>query len=109
MSTTPGPVIEVFADIWCPFAHVGRRAIEEQCVRAGRTLMSTAGLMTEGIFGAAGLIPTVRPTTIAPAHFSWNYAAYLNIVFLALFGFLCWTYRNRDRLGAGTGYAKDPV
>ena len=49
-------------------------------------LMSTAGLVTEGIFGAAGLIPTVRPTTIAPAHFSWNYTTYLNIVFLALFG-----------------------
>ena len=36
MSTTPGPTIEVFADIWCPFAHVGLRAIEEQCVRTGR-------------------------------------------------------------------------
>ncbi|HVC71010.1 MAG TPA: permease [Acidimicrobiales bacterium] len=72
-------------------------------------LMSTAGLITEGIFGAAGLIPTVRPTTIAPAHFSWNYTTYLNITFLALFGLLYWTYRNRERLGAGTGYAKDPV
>jgi len=36
MSTTTGPVIEVFADIWCPFAHVGLRAIEEQRARAGR-------------------------------------------------------------------------
>jgi hypothetical protein len=72
-------------------------------------LMSTAGLITEGIFGAAGLIPTVRPTTIAPAHFSWNYTTYLNIVFLALFGLLYWTYRNRARLGAGPGYASDPV
>ena len=72
-------------------------------------LMSTAGLITEGIFGAAGLIPTVRPTTISPTHFSWNYTTYLNIVFLALFGLLYWTYRNREKLGAGTGYAKDPV
>ncbi len=72
-------------------------------------LMSTAGLITEGIFGAAGLIPAVRPTNIAPAHFSWNYTTYLNLVFLALFGVLYWTYRNRERLGAGTGYAKDPV
>jgi hypothetical protein len=72
-------------------------------------LMSTAGLITEGVFQAAGLVPTVRPTTIAPASFSWNYTTYLNIVFLALFGLLYWTYRNRDRLGAGTGYAKDPV
>ena len=37
MSRTTGPVIEVFADIWCPFAHVGLRAIEEQRARAGRS------------------------------------------------------------------------
>jgi|SRR5664280_317704 len=36
MSTTTGSVIEVFADIWCPFAHVGLRAIEEERARAGR-------------------------------------------------------------------------
>ena len=72
-------------------------------------LMSTAGLITEGIFRAAGLVPTIRPTTVAPAHFSWNYTTYLNIVFLLLFALLYWTYRNRERLGAGGGYAKDPV
>ena len=37
MGRTTGPVIEVFADIWCPFAHVGLRAIEEQRARAGRS------------------------------------------------------------------------
>ncbi len=37
MSRAAGPVIEVFADIWCPFAHVGLRAIEEQRARAGRS------------------------------------------------------------------------
>jgi predicted DsbA family dithiol-disulfide isomerase len=37
MSTTTTPVIEVFADIWCPFAHVGLRAIEEERVRTGRS------------------------------------------------------------------------
>ncbi|MGO8863661.1 MAG: DsbA family protein [Acidimicrobiales bacterium] len=37
MSTTTGSVIEVFADIWCPFAHVGLRAIEEERARAGRS------------------------------------------------------------------------
>ncbi len=72
-------------------------------------LMSTAGLITEGIFRAAGLVPTVRPTTIAPAHFAWNYTTYLNLVFLALFGLLYWTYRHRERLGGGNGYVRDPV
>ncbi len=37
MSTTTRPVIEVFADIWCPFAHVGLRAIEEQRTLGGRS------------------------------------------------------------------------
>jgi len=72
-------------------------------------VMSVAGLITEGIFRAAGLVPTTRPTQIAPAHFSWNYTTYLNIVFLALFGLLYWAYRNRERLGGGGGYALDPV
>jgi YHS domain-containing protein/uncharacterized membrane protein YraQ (UPF0718 family) len=72
-------------------------------------VMATAGLLTEGIFLAAGIIPTTRPTTVAPAHFQWNYTTCLNIVFLALFGLLYWTYRNRERLGGGSGYALDPV
>lgn len=36
MSTRTEAVIEVFADIWCPFAHVGLRAIEEQRRRSDR-------------------------------------------------------------------------
>jgi 2-hydroxychromene-2-carboxylate isomerase len=40
MSTTPGPTIEIFADIWCPFAHVGLRTIKEQRARSGRTDMA---------------------------------------------------------------------
>ena len=72
-------------------------------------LMSTAGLLTELLFRAAGLVPTMRPTTIAPAHFSWNYTTYLNLIFLVLFGVLYWLYRNRERLGAGDRYARDPV
>jgi uncharacterized protein len=72
-------------------------------------LMSTAGLISELLFRAAGLVPTMRPTTVAPAHFSWNYTTYLNLVFLALFGVLYWLYRNSARLGAGDRYARDPV
>jgi predicted DsbA family dithiol-disulfide isomerase len=37
MSTTSSSVIEVFADIWCPFAHVGLRTIRDQRARAGRS------------------------------------------------------------------------
>jgi uncharacterized protein len=72
-------------------------------------VMSVAGLITEGIFRVAGLVPKTRPAHIVPDHFSWNYTSYLNIAFLALFGLLYWTYRNRERLGGGSGYALDPV
>jgi uncharacterized protein len=72
-------------------------------------VMSMAGLITEGIFHAAGLIPTHRPAQVAPAHFSWNYTTYLNIIFLVLFGLLYRVYRHRDRLGGGRGYDIDPV
>ncbi len=72
-------------------------------------IMATAGLLTEGIFGLLGIIPTTRPKTVAAAHFQWDYTTYLNIVFLVLFGALYWTYRNRERLGGGGGYALDPV
>jgi uncharacterized membrane protein YraQ (UPF0718 family)/YHS domain-containing protein len=72
-------------------------------------LMSTAGLVTELLFHAAGAVPTVRPATVAPTEFSWNYTTWLNIVFLGLFAVLYWTYRNRDRLGGGQSTARDPV
>jgi YHS domain-containing protein len=72
-------------------------------------VMSVAGLVTEVIFRAAGLVPAHRPVVIAAPGFSWNYTTYLNVVFLALFGLLYWLSRNRDRFSPGPGSAVDPV
>ena len=72
-------------------------------------VMSAAGLITEGGFRAAGLVPTDRPTQLVADNFRWNYTTALNIVFVGVFGLLYWTYRNRHRLGGGRGYALDPV
>jgi uncharacterized protein len=72
-------------------------------------IMATAGILTEGIFRTAGLVPKTRPHHIVPEHFSWDYTTYLNIAFVLLFGLLYWAYRNRERLGGGGGYALDPV
>ncbi len=41
--------------------------------------------------------------------FEWNYTTFLNIVFLGVAAVVYWAYRNRERLGGGGGYAKDPV
>ncbi|HUE06331.1 MAG TPA: permease, partial [Acidimicrobiales bacterium] len=72
-------------------------------------LMSTAALLTELLFHAAGAVPTTRPATVVSTGFSWDYTTYLNIVFLVLFAGLYWMYRNRRRFGAGGRYARDPV
>ncbi len=72
-------------------------------------VMAAAGLLTEGLFNVAHLVPVRRTTQVVAAHFSWNYTTYLNIVFLAAFGFIYWVYRHRVRFGGGGGYAIDPV
>lgn len=72
-------------------------------------LMAAAGLMVEGIFATFGFIPKTRPQDIVTTRFEWNYTTFLNIAFIGVFGTLCWLYRNRERLGAGRGYALDPV
>ncbi|MDA8313020.1 MAG: permease [Actinomycetota bacterium] len=72
-------------------------------------VMAAAGLTTEAIFTAAGTVPTSRPLRVVPEHFSLDYTTVLNIVFLVVFAVLYWAYRNRERLGGGTGYAIDPV
>jgi uncharacterized protein len=59
-----------------------------------------AALAVDGIFSAAGLVPTTRPSidSITSRGISWNYTTFLNIVFLgvaaALFGL---TLRPRQR------------
>jgi uncharacterized membrane protein YraQ (UPF0718 family)/YHS domain-containing protein len=72
-------------------------------------LMSAAGLIVEGLFTWAVLVPTARPEAIVSEHFTWNYTTILNIIFLGFFGVLYWLHRNRARLGGGVGYAFDPV
>ncbi len=72
-------------------------------------VMSAAGLVTEVVFQAAGLVPAKRPVVIASEHLSWNYTTVLNIVFLVLLGGIYWLHRNKDRFGGGRDFARDPV
>ncbi|MGA9493491.1 MAG: permease [Mycobacterium sp.] len=46
--------------------------------------MVLAGYLVELTFGAAGLIPSQRNTTVMEAGISWNYTTWLNIAFLVL-------------------------
>jgi YHS domain-containing protein/uncharacterized membrane protein YraQ (UPF0718 family) len=72
-------------------------------------VMVLAGLATELLFSAAGLVPTNRSIVIEGAHFEWNYTTWLNLVFLVVAGGVWWLSRNRARFGGGQGYAIDPV
>jgi hypothetical protein len=71
--------------------------------------MSAAGLLTELIARAAGLVPATRPSVIAPEHLSWNYTTILNIVFLIVLAGIYWLHRGKERFGGGVTVARDPV
>ncbi len=71
-------------------------------------VMVAAGLAVEGLFHLLGWIPSSRPVTVAPTHFSWNYTTFLNLVFLVVAAGRYWLYRHRHQLGGGQGYAIDP-
>jgi len=72
-------------------------------------VMSLAGLATEAVFRAAGLVPATRPRTIVAERFSWSYTSILDVFFIAVFGLLWALAHNRQRLGGGSRYATDPV
>ncbi len=72
-------------------------------------VMSVAGLAVDLLFRAVRIGFPKRPDEIAPTTFSFNYTMVLNIVFLGVAAVVYWTYRNRERFGAGGNYAKDPV
>ncbi|MGI8847345.1 MAG: permease [Candidatus Dormibacteria bacterium] len=72
-------------------------------------VMSAGGLAVEYLFRALNILPTVRPTEIAPTSIALDYTSVLNVIFLLLFGLLYYLHRNRTRFGGGAGYAIDPV
>jgi uncharacterized membrane protein YraQ (UPF0718 family)/YHS domain-containing protein len=72
-------------------------------------VMSTAGLLTDLLFRGLSIGIPKRKAEIAMTRLEWNYTTLLNIVFLFVAAAVYWTYRNRERLGGGGAYAKDPV
>jgi YHS domain-containing protein/uncharacterized membrane protein YraQ (UPF0718 family) len=109
-----GVVSFIFADlITLPLLLIYRRfygwAMALRILAVFWLVMAIAGLATEYLFGAAGLVPAAHPAEIVQPSFEWNYTTYLNIFFLGAFAVLFWLYRNRERLGGGARYAIDPV
>ncbi len=116
-STFGGVIAFVFADlIALPLLLIYRRyygtRLTLRLLGVFWLAMSLSGLAVEYLFSALGIAPHTAPGQAAmPARgvFGWNYTTFLDIAALAIFGLLYWLYRNRDRFGGGTGYAKDPV
>jgi hypothetical protein len=109
-----GVVAFVFADlISLPLLLIYRKLyggrLTVRLLAAFWFVMSLSGLLTELIFRAAGAIPKHRRTLVAPERFAWDHTAILNIVFLAGFAVLLWVHLHRDRFGAQTSFAIDPV
>ncbi len=95
-----GVVSFIFADlIAAPLVLIYRRyyggALTLRLVGLFWAVMAGAGLIVGAIFSAAGLVPTHRPTHIVSTSFEWNYTSILNVLFLVVFGYLYWLYRNR--------------
>ncbi len=110
-----GAVISfIFADLMAlPLVLIYRKfyrgALAIRMLAVFWAVMAAAGLVTQLIFGWAGLIPAHRPAQIVPDRLTLDYTTVLNIVFRLLFAMLYVLYLNRERLGGGTRYAIDPV
>ena len=109
-----GVVSFIFADlITLPLILVYRKVyggrLTLRLVAALWLVMAVAGLATEGLFSALGLVSSTHPTQVVPAHLEWNYTTFLNLGFLLVFAGQYWLYRNRGRFGDGAGPATDPV
>jgi uncharacterized membrane protein YraQ (UPF0718 family)/YHS domain-containing protein len=112
--TFGGVIAFVFADlITLPLLMIYRRyygtRLTLRLLGTFWAAMSLAGLAVEYLFTAVGLVPESHPGMAVMEGITWNYTTILNIIALVVFAALYWLYRNRERLGGGTGYAKDPV
>jgi YHS domain-containing protein/uncharacterized membrane protein YraQ (UPF0718 family) len=111
-----GTIAFVFADlITLPLLMIYRRyygtRLTLKLLAVFWATMSAAGLITEYLFKWAGIAPagaTGGPMAGRDV-WGWNYTTVLDIIAIVTFAGLYWLYRNRERFGGGTGYAKDPV
>src|SRR4051812_15695770 len=109
-----GVIAFVFADLLAlPLVLIYRKfygtrlAVQLSLVFWG--VMSLAGLVTEGVFQLAGLVPAPLRGDIATTHVGLNYTTILNVAAVVGLGYLYWLHRNGEKYGAGAGYAKDVV
>jgi YHS domain-containing protein len=112
-----GTVAFVFADlIALPLLFIYRRyygtRLTLKLLAVFWATMSVAGLVTEYLFKGLGILPapeTGEHGMVGRDVFGWNYTTVLDVIALVAMVGIYWLYRNRERFGGGSGYAKDPV
>ena len=72
-------------------------------------VMVVAGLITEVLFRATGLVPRSRQLNVVATGVHWNYTAWLNVLALLVAGVVWALARRRRHQGTASGYAIDPV
>jgi hypothetical protein len=109
-----GVVSFIFADlITIPLLVIYRKyygtALTLRLLATFWALMSTAGLVVDGVFLVFGAIPTNRPAAVVPERFAWNYTTFLNLAFLLVLAGCFWLARTRRSDSEPGRYATDPV
>jgi hypothetical protein len=60
--------------------------------------MVSAGIIVDLLFGALGLIPSIRPpSAIAQASFQWNYTTWLDFTAIILCGGFVWIHFKKKK------------
>jgi uncharacterized protein len=60
--------------------------------------MVSAGIIVDLLFGALGLIPSIRPpSAIAQASFQWNYTTWLDFAAIILCGGFVWIHFKKKK------------
>ncbi len=113
-SSFAGVIAFIYADlIIVPLVIVYRRyygsATAARLVALMFVTMAAAALAVDGIFSAAGLVPSARPSvrSIAERPISWNYTSVLDVVFLAVVGWLVWLTVRRGAKDVVCGMTVD--
>ena len=111
--TFGGVIAFVFADLLAfPLVMIYRKYYGDKIALRMSLLfwaiMSTSGLITEGIFSALNLLPMQMHTKMAMNHFGWNYTTILDLIFLVVISVVFWLYKTRDA-SADSEFAQDPI
>lgn len=71
-------------------------------------VMSTSGLITEGIFAGLKLLPKQMHHSMPMNHIGWNYTTILNVILLSIFIAVIVLYRSRDK-SEDSEFAQDSI